>query len=239
MKKILKICILFALVFKYIAIDAQLNTKSYSLKKGQIFDVLLRSNNDKASQKAKDQFDQQVLPRALKLGYQVMPHGLYFKDVAKQGNYSPEHMVLGGWINLQRREKAMKILIKEVPNFHDIRRELWTTLFTSYYSIEEDIKFSIHRDKYYVVTAYKHRNKRGFKKFIKILEENVRVSKGSIILKLQNGTSPFIGHYYEPNYFSITEWNSQDEFEIFLLMNRKMNHTSVKYVNQFVLNPKF
>jgi len=239
MKLFIRICILFALIFHHISIEAQFNTKSYSLKKGQIIDVLLRSNNAKASQKAKDQFDQQVIPRILKYGYQTMPHGLYFKSIAVQGNYSPEHMVLGGWKNLKSREEAMRILVKEVPNFHQIRRELWTSLFATYFEVEEDINFSIEQNKFYVVTAYKYLKKRHFKKFVRILEENVLESNGRIILKLLNGKSPFIGHYYEPNHFSITEWNSQEKFEIFLAKNRKMNHTSVKYVNQFVLHPKF
>lgn len=239
MKIFIRICILFTLIFPSIPVEAQPNTKKYSLKKGQIFDVLLRSNNAEASQKTKDQFDQQIIPRVLKHGYQIMPHGLYFQKIAIQGNYSPEHMVLGGWKNLENRENAMRILIKEVPNFHQIRRALWTTLFSTYFEIEEDINFSIKQGKFYVVTAYKHDKKRLFKKFMKIWEGNVLESNGNIVLKLRNGKSPFIGHYYEPNHFSITEWDSQDEFEVFLIKNKKMNHNSVKYVNQFVLQPKF
>lgn len=229
----------FLLSLALVSVKAQGNTKMYVLKKGQIFDVLLRTNNAEASQEAKDKFDRDVIPRALEKGYQVMPSGLYFEPVAIQGNYSPGHMVLGGWENLKTRENAMQVLVTELPDFHQIRRELWTTLFSTYFEIEEDISFSIREDKFYVVTAYHHKRERSFREFKKEWANNIDESGGRIILELENGESPFIGHLYEPHHFTITEWTNRDSFEIFLSKNKNMDHSSIKYVNQFALQPKF
>lgn len=239
MKIFIRVCFLVSLTFTSISVQAQSDIKTYFLKKGQIFDVLLRNNNNEASQEAKDKFDREVIPRVLEQGYQLMPSGLYFEPVAIQGNYSPAHMVLGGWESLKAREDAMQILVTEVPDFHQIRRELWTTLFSTYFEIEEDVSFSIKQDKFYVVTAYKHKKKSTFKKFKLEWTNNINVSSGSIILELENGESPFIGHFYEPHHFTITEWTNRDSFELFLNKNKNMDHSSIKYVNQFVLQPKF
>lgn len=239
MKLSKKNCLLLILSILFFYAGAQSNMKTYSLKKGQVFDVLLRNNNYEASDEVKKQFDEKVIPRILKHGYQVLPHGLSFEKVAIQGNYSPGHMVVGGWENLETRENAMQILEKEVPNFHQIRRELWTTLFSTYYELENDLDFTIKKEKFYVVTAYKYKKKRPFQIFIKSWLNNITESNGKIILNLTNGKSPFIGHYYEPNHFSITEWDSKADFDKFFSANMKMKHSSIKYVNQFALNPKF
>lgn len=234
-----RIFFLLNLTFAPIAIKAQPGIKTYALKKGQVFDVLLRTNNDQASQATKDRFDRGVIPRVLKLGYQAMPSGLYFESVAIQGNYSPHHMVVGGWKNLKAREHAMQMLISEIPDFHQIRRDLWTTLFASYFEVNEDINFSIMEGKFYVVTAYRHKKKSAYKKFRKEWTNTITTSKGSIILTLENGKSPFTGHFYEPHHFTITKWDNRDRFEEFLSKNRHMDHSSIQYVNQFVLNPRF
>lgn len=235
----LKFYLSITFILAITATMAQPDIKTYSLKKGQIFDVLLRNNNGKASEQAKTQFDSEVLPRAFKLGYQALPHGLYFEQVAVQGNYSPGHMVVGGWANLEARENAMQTLVKEVPDFHQIRRELWTTLFACYFEIEENMNFSIESDKVYIVTAYKYKDNKPFEKFVEVWKQKVSEAQGKVILELKDGTSPFIGHYFEPNHFTITEWPTRKNFEKFLDENLKMNHSSVKYVNQFVLRPKF
>lgn len=234
-----RVFFLLNLTFAPIAIKAQPAIKTYTLKKGQVFDVLLRTNNDQASQETKDQFDREVIPRALKQGYQAMPSGLYFESVAIQGNYSPSHMVVGGWENLKAREHAMQILISEIPDFHQIRRDLWTTLFATYFEINEDINFSIVEGKLYVVTAYRHKKKSAFKKFRKEWANIIAASKGTIILTLENGKSPFIGHFYEPHHFTITKWDNRALFEEFLRKNNHMDHSSIQYVNQFVLQPRF
>lgn len=239
MKILFRLCLLLSLALISISIKAQANTKMYVLKKGQIFDVLLRSNNIEASQETKDKFNREVIPIALEQGYQIMPSGLYFEPVAIQGNYSPGHMVLGGWEGLKARENAMQVLAKELPYFHQIRRELWTTLFSTYFEIEEDVSFSIREDKFYVVTAYHQKRERPFREFKTEWAKNIDESRGLIILELENGESPFIGHLYEPHHFTITEWTNRESFEIFLIRNKQMDHSSIKYVNQFVLQPKF
>lgn len=238
-KILIRLCFLLSLALVSVAVTAQDNAKIYDLKKGQIFDVLLRTNNTGATQEKKDKFNREVIPIALEQGYQLMPSGLYFEPVAIQGNYSPDHMILGGWESLKARENAMRVLVAELPYFHQIRRELWTTLFSTYFEIEEDISFSIREDKFYVVTAYHHKSERQFGEFKKEWARNIDESKGRIILELENGESPFIGHLYEPHRFIITEWTNRESFEIFLTKNKQMDHSSIKYVNQFALQPKF
>lgn len=212
---------------------AQANKHTYHLKKGQVFDILF------LTQKAntKEQFRRYIktyIPIGKKFGYHSLK-GFRIKSSPSQGNYQPQNLVLAYWDNLKLRKQFLAEVETNHPNFHQHRRDIWARFDLTYYEVSQDTSFEIDKQKYVVVTAYWQKNKMGFGKFKRAWRKKVKQSKGTIKLELNKGVSPF-GYDYNPDYFTITEWDSKEAFEQFYRANLQMNHQAVKQVHQFKIS---
>ncbi len=229
--KLLKISLLtLLLIFNFLNLQAQSKTKSYVQKKGQVFDLLFINRKPDAKWKLQNYF-KTVFPIAKKMGYHPLP-GLAVAGSPTQGNYHPDAMVFGYWDSLNGREKFFQDIENTIPDFHQKRRDIWSTFGLTYYELKEDLSFQIDPDRYNITTAYWHNDKQSFKKFKQEWIQKSKTTGGKIEIEFVEGTSPF-GYHYDPDYLVITSWENKAAFEKFYKENLKMNHSSVKHVNQF------
>ncbi len=215
------------------SLNAQDSKKTFSFKKGQLFDVLFLN----AKPNTQDKFDhylKTVFPVAQKNGYSNLSFYSIGEDQT-QGNYHPSAMIFGSWTSLASKQRFVNESKTALPKFHQWRREIWASFNLTYYELQEDFSFTIDSDKVNVVTAYWKKDGKNLNALKRSFEKSLEQYDGGVILTLENGNSPF-GYYYNPDYFSITQWDSKEDFYKFQEENTAMDLSSVKHVNQFILD---
>ncbi|WP_299452463.1 hypothetical protein [uncultured Microscilla sp.] len=227
MRILLLLCFMWVHTF---TLSAQSDKLTYHLKKGQVFDLLLLRMKPGVQEKTKN-YIQTFIPIGKKFGYHSLK-GFPVKESPTQGNYHPQSVILAYWDNLALRKKFLAHVEANYPDFHQKRRNIWSRFDLTYYELKKDISFEIYKKKYTVLTAYWQKDTQGFREFKQAWRKKVRQSKGVIKLELTQGISPF-GYDYNPDYFTITQWESKAAFEQFYRANLKMNHQAVKQVHQF------
>ena len=231
--KYLKIPLLGLLLYtSLLNIQAQSKKRSYTFNKGQVIDILFLTKKPKADEKIKDYF-KTAIPIAEEVGYHHLP-GFKIDKNTPQGNYQPHVMALGYWDDLKGRERFLMEVKTKIPNFHHIRMDIWSTFDLTYYELKEDISFEIDQEKFNVVTAYWEKESQSFHKFKQKWLKETQKAGGKIKVALENGKSPF-GYHYDPDYLTVTEWESKEAFDKFLKKNLSMDHSPVKHVNQFII----
>lgn len=206
--------------------------KIISLKKGEALDLLLLNTNKEAVEEREEYFSKAV-EVAQKWGY-IPQYSSRLKYPPTQGNYWPAVFILAKWTNYENRVKFTEDILQEYPQFHERRRTIWTTFNLTYWKVEKDQEIKIDPEKYYVATSYWSENNEEFELFKSTWSKDLGNQGGVILLELQEGESPY-GYYYNPEFFTITEWESQEAFEKFYQRSLSMDHTGVKHVNQFIL----
>ncbi len=206
--------------------------KSYSLKKGQALDILLFNTNDEAKETLNRYF-KEAIPVAQKSGY-IPQKGLRINQPPLQGNYWPQTMIVGLWTDYAKREQFVRDITNSVPDFHAMRREIWSTFNLTYWEITADKTINIEAEKYNVLTSYWSEDQDSFELFTKTWLALAEQAGGEVLLELTQGTSPF-GYNYDPDYLTISRWDSKEQFDAFYAKNIALDHKGVKHVNQFVI----
>ena len=232
MTNIFKISIVLA-AFLFIARSSHSQTKIDTVKliKGEVFDILLISQNDE-SQAALKSYFQTVLPVGVKYSYQPIP-GFRIKDHT-QGNIRPESLILGKWESVKAREKFLNEIENEVPDFHERRREIWSFFGLKYFEVKENTSFVINRGRYHVATAYWYTDSNRTGEFHKDWLKAVRKEGGQVLITLTGGVSPF-GYQYDPDFFVITSWENESSFKAFRDRRGNDQLNAIQHVNEFIL----
>lgn len=205
--------------------------KTISLKKGEVFDILLLSQNSNTSEDLKLYF-RDAAPVARRMSYQPLPS---FKIKGHtQGNHRPENLILAKWSNLEQREAFLTEIIKEVPDFHERRRKIWSYFGLCYFEMQEDVSFTIDTERYYVATAYWMKTKEESDVFFQKWTKQLKKMKGEVAIQLQNGKSPF-GYQYRPDHFVISVWENEAAFQAFQKKTQKLKTDNIKHVNEFIM----
>ncbi|MEP1095797.1 MAG: hypothetical protein ABJG78_11850 [Cyclobacteriaceae bacterium] len=232
MKSINNYLLLITLCLLSLSMQAQGDIKSYSLKKGQAFDILLFNTNPEAKETLGRYF-KSAIPVAVKNGY--MPQkGFKVDQPPLQGNYWPRTVIIGLWEDFDKREQFALSITDEVPDFHEMRREIWTSFNLTYWEVQQDYSFEVNPEKFNVLTAYWSSDDTTFPKFRKEWLKQVEKFGGNKLIGFFKGSSPF-GYEYNPDHLTITEWESKEAFDRFQQKNLEMNHEGVKHVNQFII----
>lgn len=232
--KILKIPILVIVLFIGLSqVQGQTpEVKNYAIKKGQLFDILLINTKKDAGDKLAQYF-KEVFPIAEAEGYNRIP-SLRVIDAPTQGNYQPDAVVFGFWNDFDSRRKFLERIEKEVPNFHQSRRDIWSNFSLAYYELTEDLSFEVNPSSFNVMTHYWKKASGDFSKFKNEWLKKVKKAGGKVSLSLGESQSPF-GYLYAPDFCTITTWESRAQFEAFYKENLSMNHEAIKHVNQFIV----
>jgi len=195
-------------------------------------DVLLLTTATDAEAEQKLYFEQ-AIPLAMRLGYQSLP-GFKIVQTPTRGNFHPAVLVFGSWPSEQKRQEALQRLETDIPNFHALRRKIWTNFDLTYYPQAEAINFSIDKTKYNVVTALWHKDAAAFQAYRRDWLNAVTATGGTLTVELTNGTSPF-GYYYRPDCLLIASWEDQAAFATFQERERQLSVATLAHVNQFVI----
>ena len=212
---------------------AETNEAIYAYEKGQALDILFLASKPDTQDQLKDYF-QAVFPIAQAAGYQPLP-GFKLSQAPTQGNYHPSQLVLATWKDRASRAKAMVDIEAAVPDFHQRRREIWSSFAMTVYEIKEDTSFTAYSDRLYVLTAYWAKESGSFRSFKRAWRKKAQAKGGAVQLELEDGFSPF-GYRHDPDYLTITEWESREAFDSFYADNLAMDHSAVEHVNQFILD---
>lgn len=220
---------LFALSSLYLA-RAQVTT--ISLKKGEAFDLLLLTYNDEAEKERKEYFEKAVA-EAETWGYKPRYYG-HLTAPPTQGNYWPEYFLMASWDNYDKRVEFIDYINKKYPVFKQRRRKIWPTFHLTYWKVSEDQEFVMDPEKCYIATCYWSSEDKAFSSFKSKLQAEINQHGGKVIAAFTDGTSPF-GYHYNPELFTIVEWRSKEDFDLFYHSNLALDHKGVENVNQFIL----
>ncbi|APD07785.1 hypothetical protein UJ101_02285 [Flavobacteriaceae bacterium UJ101] len=205
---------------------------SIELKAGQVFDILPLKRNQNVNPELRQFYlKDSISPRAKELGY-IPLGGVRTSEVAIQGNFSPDLIAFGAWKDMESVYEIMEQIEKEFPNFHLLRRKIWSVFYNTHYELKEDVNLKFTKDKFYVATSYWTKQPSYYKNLIKLTTQNIKKYKGKIILELSEGEPPY-GYYYNPDYFFITEWDSESEFQKFLKDHKSLEKQYLQHINQF------
>lgn len=210
--------------------SAQSEVKSYALKKGQAFDIILLSTKEGTEEIQKAYFEK-AFPIAVKGGYSPLK-GFAIPDSPLQGNYHPQAVIFGTWTSVELREKFVADIEKSVPDFHSMRREIWSNFDLTYWEVSQDFSFDVDPAKFNVVTAYWGGDDVEFQKFRKEWLKQVKRSGGNKLIGFLKGSSPY-GYEYNPDFLTITEWADKEAFDAFYKKDQSLDRQAVKHVNQF------
>jgi heme-degrading monooxygenase HmoA len=215
---------------------AQDNTSvKFTFPKGHVIDFLLlkrKANSDPAL----NEYARAAIAEARALGYKGLG-GFNIPRNPIQSNIHPETLIFGSWPgNFADRQQALKDLLAAVPTLYAKRLDVWSAFFMTNYEITEDITFEVDRDKIQVLTSYWQNDTDKFAAFKNAFLKKVNHYGGSVKLNLGNPQSPY-GYTYTPDFTTLTEWNTQEEFDAFLESSRLMDISGVKQINQFYLEP--
>ncbi len=207
---------------------------TYDLKKGQVLDILLLTTKPDTKETMKE-YREKAFPVATEMGYSPLP-GFNIIETT-QGNYQPKGLILGTWESLPKREEFLNVIDTRVPNFRQMRKKIWSLFDLTYYEMQEATSFELDFNKVVVATAYwkKADEQSGFDGFMAKWKSIVEKTGGTLKVELVNGYSPY-GYYYNPDYLVISQWERKDDFDAFLEESLKMDTSSLKNVNQFILN---
>ncbi len=212
------------------SLTAQPKPRTVDLKKGQVLDVIFLNNDPEAKDLLQDYF-KRAFPIAEANGY-VPGMGFGIAGTPIRGNYRPEVMAVGTWPGIAERTTGLSALETQMADFHEMRRKIWPTFNLTFYEMKADASFTIKTDKYYVVTAFWAEQKGRFKKFLKQWEVTQKQAGGTPLIVLTDGTSPF-GYNFEPDYLTITEWETEAAFRSSLPKDNKLGYPGVRHLNQF------
>ncbi len=211
--------------------NAQTSTKTIMLKRGEVLDILLLSQHANVEEERNTYF-QTAFPIAKSMSYQPLP-GFTITDHTK-GNHRPSHLIFGKWADINQRELFLTEVIKEIPDFHEQRRKIWSFFGMCYFSMKDDISFDIDRNKYHVATAYWLKDKKSLSAFRHERTRELKESNANIVLELQEGTSPF-GYLYNPDLIVITAWENQNDFISFQKNTNAIIHQDIAHINEYIL----
>ncbi|PRX54572.1 hypothetical protein [Flagellimonas meridianipacifica] len=228
--KLLFICILCGSFFSF----GQDNLVTLNLKKGEVFDILFLTTRE-GSQEIFKEYRQTAFPVASEMGFSPLP-GFKIRETV-QGNYEPTSLILAKWTSLASREKFLDEIEERVPNFHDMRKKIWSIFNLTYYELSDDYSIQLDREKVIVATAcFKKENTQAdFTEFLTQWKKAVKKTNGTLKMELVNGKSPK-GYVYNPDYMVITQWETKEDFNAFQKENLKMDADFLKNVNQFALS---
>ncbi len=207
--------------------------KTFSVKKGQVLDFLFIKTKPDKKAELQDYF-KRAFPVAEKEGYNRLPTLMVAQNPI-QGNDHPSALVCGFWSTTDSRSNFYDQIIKTMPDFFEVRRDIWSRFDLAYFEMEEDLTFEVDPNKFNVFTAYwASEDEKAFGRFKKDWKQKATKSGATIITELTDAKSPF-GYMFTPEFVTLTQWDNQEAFEKFLDNNLKMDHEAILHVSQLAV----
>ena len=207
--------------------------KTYTVKKGQVLDFLFIKTKPDKKAELQDYF-QRAFPVAEKEGYNRLPTLMVAKNPI-QGNDHPSALVCGFWSTAKSRANFYEKIVETMPDFFEVRRDIWSRFDLAYFEIEEDLTFEVNPNKFNVFTAYwSSDDQKAFGQFKKSWKQQATKSGANIITEMTDAKSPF-GYMFTPEFVTLTQWENEEAFQKFLEKNLKMDHEAILHVSQLAV----
>ncbi|MEL7145504.1 MAG: hypothetical protein AAFO69_03980 [Bacteroidota bacterium] len=218
------------MVISITSLYAQEKAKVFNLKKGQTLDFILL-NNKPGNEALRKRYFELAFPIAFAAGYNRLPS---FKIVGNplKGNYHPGAIIPGMWNTFSSRESFLEQVLPVIPDFYQMRREIWSTFNVVYFDLQEDISFSVEGDKHYTITAIWLNDSATLNASVDKWQKQLKTSKGKDILLLSGGKSP-AGYMYAPDVFILTEWDNEDAVS---MQTSAMDAKAMRHIQQWKIN---
>ena len=220
------------LLFIFTHLEAQEKTKHFEYKKGEFLDIFLLSTVQD-SKELFDRYKQTAFPVAFEYTYRPQP-GFRIKELTL-GTNTPSSFIFGKWASKEKKEDFIAKIVDRVPDFHQQRRALFPYFGLAYYEMQEDLKFSINKEKFNVVTSFWQHDSKSLSSFYKEWGKSVEALGGKFVLQLKEGNSPF-GYSYNPDMVCIVEWRSESAFRAFEKRYPLSKYARLKDVHQFTID---
>ena len=226
--KLLK-CLILLLAFSTLQ-GQNSNITSFSLKKGEIFDLVLLNQKPDTKAALQDYF-KNVVSVGKSYGYE----GIYTNTVANYtlGNFQPQLIIFGKWPNLKNRLEFIDVIETSVPDFHERRRHIFSAFFLTFWELKQDLNFKINKDKFTIVTAFWKKDSK-FGSFKNQWNQLITKNAGTELISFTDGQSPF-GYEYNPDYLVISEFKDEAAFKAFQNATKNLNYEGVRHVQQLVV----
>lgn len=210
---------------------SQKSAQTLLFKKGEVLDILLLSKVPDPAL-AFERYKKTAFPVAYKHSYRPQPG--FTITHRYLGGTNPAQFIFGKWDSLDKRESFLSNITKEVPDFHQQRNALFSYFNLIYFEMPNDISFTIHPENLNLVTSFWAANKKESLALIDTWKQEVKKQGGTILLSLENGTSP-PGYLYKPDNLIITQWNSKNDLEAFIEAHPLAYYETLENVEQFVI----
>jgi hypothetical protein len=235
MKKILGLITVIAGICLTPTSQAEDTKVTYKFEKGHVIDFLLLTRKPNSDEALFD-YGSAAIAKARALGYK----GLSGFNVTRnpiQSNFHPETITFASWPgSFEDREAGIAKLLEQVPDLYSKRLNVWSSFYLSYYEIEEDISFDVYHDKIQILSAFWRQDSEKFTDFQADYFQKVNRYGGDIKFNLSGAKSPF-GFDYTPDFTTLIEWDSQEDFDAFRKATEAFDENALKQVHQFYLTP--
>lgn len=214
-----------------IPLFAQDQVTEFTLKKGEVLDVLLLTFHPDTKEEFAE-YRKKAFPVAEDYSYQPIKTIKITKN--HFGNRQPNALVLAKWDNLASKERFLGIIDDQLPWLHEKRRLIWSIFDLRYYEVLEDVTVRLDPAKYTVVTAIWSTEDADLKDLRRKWKQNIADSEGVIDLLLTGGKSPF-GYSYDPDLWMISTWESEEAYLQFRKSKVHDKHPGIKHLSQLAL----
>ncbi len=215
----------------------ELKTKIISIRKGQSIDFLVGVINPE-TEKLREEYFGNIVPVAMKNGFKSELQMLISEPIV-ENEFKATFCGLMSWPNAKSRIGFRNDMENHSYDYLSQREKIWP-IFNNieHNNIERDYEFSVSSDKVYVVTAYWITDQSLFNTKKRETPKNIENAGGKFLITLKDGKSS--NSDYEPNYISITEWNSVASFKAYLdTGDNSIENSGIIKSSQWVTNPLF
>jgi len=220
-----------------ITMKTELKTKVISIKKGQSIDFLVGVINPQ-TEKLREEYFGNIVPVAMQNGFKSEIQMRISEPIVEHG-FKATFCGLMSWPNAKSRIGFRDDMENHSYDYLAERKKIWP-IFNNieHNDIDKDYEFSVSSDKVYVVTAYWITDQFIFSNKKRETPKNIENAGGKFLITIKDGKSP--NSDYEPNYISITEWNSVAAFKTYLKTgDNSIENSGISKSSQWVTNLLF
>lgn len=210
----------------------EVKTKKITIKKGQSVDFLAMIQNP-GTEEALQKYYAEVFPSAVKNGFKSEAAFITIAPPSK-GNFHAAFVGIMSWPNEEGRENFLTEAAKLSYDYIEERRNIWSVFnLTQYSNVDKDIEFTVSSDKVYVISAYWLENGAAFQKERAKSVSEMEKAGGKLLLDFGKGKSPK-GYLYEPDIYSVEEWDSVESFEKYKRSEGSEENNGIRNENQWI-----
>ncbi len=182
----------------------------------------------------KKQYFTDISPPAVELGFEnttafrITRHPI-------SGHYFPRVLAIASWPgDWQQRQAHFEQLQRVRPNIAARRFDIWSTFNMLNFEITQDVDVAFNPDKVYVFGAYWRGESTSSPAFTAMVN-NISKAGGNVVFKHDTTYSMF-GYASVPDFAMITEWDCQQDFDLYYQQMGGDHASAMQYSSELYLD---